>query len=105
MTATERDKLIADLVLKYSDNEKTLAAIGAGLLNIKTNMEEISVWLDHPEELKITDAGIQIGHRNVPIDVDGARLKTLLTDYQQAIKDKKEMSKLLDQAGVGNAIR
>ena len=112
MTPEERNKAIADLVVRYSDNLKTIAALRSRLRGIGAHLQDIGAGLLHSLDAMdvagngaIVHTGYSDGHNLQDVDIDGESLRATLREYRGALATDADMVTDLEQAGLSNIVK
>ena len=111
MTPEERDGALSELVIAYSDNLRTIAALRSRLRGVGSHLQAIGAALaDTPERVDEDNGAIVVhgqsdGHRLLDADVDGGSLRDAVRDFQAAHAKDACMVTDLEEAGLSNLVR
>ena len=111
MTPAERNQAVSDLVIRYSENLKTIAALRSQLRSIGAHLRTLGEALSNSlNNVEVTDDRVTIAwhsedHRLSDVDIDGDSLRDTLREYRAAITEDAELVADLEQAGLSNIIQ
>ena len=105
MTSDKKDASLSALIIRYSENEKAIAAHRSDLQEMARGFERLTPRLyNAPHAVTPEGEAFKIINDEMLITVDGNALREMLRDYQEALEAKSRMESCLTQAGLANII-